>query len=60
MQFTFSLAKREFIWRKQFESVACFKTAFAHYVSRFNTVRISRKSKGLTPVEIRNQALAVS
>ena len=57
MESFFSLAKREFIWRKNFKSVEEFKQAFAKYISRFNNVRISRKSKGLTPVEIRNQAL---
>lgn len=59
MESFFSLAKREFIWRKKFENIESFKQGFAQYVSRFNNVRISRKSKGLTPVEIRNQALAV-
>nr|WP_243115766.1 IS3 family transposase [Periweissella cryptocerci] len=58
MESFFSLAKREFIWRKEFVSIDQFKESFSRYVSRFNNVRISRKNKGLTPVEIRNQALA--
>jgi transposase InsO family protein len=57
MESFFSLAKREFIWQREFTSIDQFKESFARYVSRFNNVRISRKNKGLTPVQIRNQAL---
>lgn len=59
MESFFSLAKREFVWHHVFNSVEDFVQRFSRYISRFNNIRIARKSEGLTPVEIRNQALTI-
>jgi transposase InsO family protein len=53
----FGLLKKEFYYGRTFESIEQFKTELKEYLKWYNEKRIKLKLKGLSPLQIRRQAL---
>lgn len=60
MENFFGLLKSELLYLQSFESVKHFKQELVDYIEWYNTKRIKRKLKGLSPVEYRNQSLTAA
>lgn len=56
----FGIMKSEFLYRKEFESIAHFKQELAKYIKCYNHKRIKRKLKGMSPVQYRAHTLEVA
>lgn len=56
----FGIMKSEFLYLKEFESIAHFKQELSKYIDYYNNKRIKAKLKGLSPVQYRTQAHQVA
>lgn len=56
----FGIMKSEFLYLKEFESIAHFKQELSKYIDYYNNKRIKAKLKGLSPVQYRTQAQKVA
>jgi putative transposase len=56
----FGIMKSEFLYLKEFESIAHFKQELLNYIDYYNNKRIKAKLKGLSPVQYRTQAQQVA
>jgi|SRR5690554_6418351 len=56
MENIFGLLKSELLYLQDFQSVDHFKQELVDYIEWYNTKRIKRKLKGLSPVEYRIQS----
>ena len=56
MENFFGLLKSELLYLQDFQSVDHFKQELVDYIEWYNTKRIKRKLKGLSPVEYRIQS----
>ena len=58
MENFFGIMKSEFLYLKEFESIANFKLELEKYIDYYNHKRIKSRLKGRSPVQYRIQALA--
>lgn len=56
MENFFGIIKSEFLYLKEFESVAHFKQELEKYIEYYNHNRIKAKLKGMSPVQYRAHA----
>lgn len=59
MESFFGTLKSEFFYLNHFESIEQLQTGIRQYIHYYNHERIRTKLKGLSPVQYRNQALAI-
>jgi len=59
MENFFGIMKSEFLYLKEFESIAHFKLELEKYIDYYNHKRIKSRLKGRSPVQYRTQTLAV-
>lgn len=59
MENFFGIMKSEFLYLKEFESIAHFKLELEKYIDYYNHKRIKSRLKGRSPVQYRIQTLAV-
>ncbi|GIO35135.1 transposase [Paenibacillus albilobatus] len=56
----FGIVKSEFLYFKEFESIAHFKKELSKYIDYYNNKRIKAKLKGMSPVQYRTHAQQVA
>lgn len=60
MENFFGIMKSEFLYLKEFESVAHFKKEFEKYITYYNTKRIKAKLKGMSPIQYRTHTQTIA